>query len=146
MASAFSMSPNEDGATTNDQKGIEVMSLLEERARLIREHITRLAFDELAERVREQHARLTSPPIPADFTYDRNGLRLGIAALEDELTELLDEWRANKKRLDAPGVAERLRHETLDVAAVAMLIVRNIPSTPPDTREVLPHETRAGQP
>jgi hypothetical protein len=82
---------------------------------------------ELAGRMAHQHARLTGPPLPANFTYDRNGLRLGIAALEDELRELYDEWAAGKKRLDDPGVAAKLRHETLDVAAVAMLIYRNIP-------------------
>ena len=78
-------------------------------------------------RMADQHARLTGPPIPVDFTYDRNGLRLGIAALEDELRELYDEWAKNKKYLHAPGVADRIRHELLDIAAVAMLIYRNVP-------------------
>jgi hypothetical protein len=78
-------------------------------------------------RMARQHARLTGPPIPADFTYDRNGLRLGIAALEDELRELYAEWAAGKKRLDDPAVAAKLRHEVLDVASVALLIYRNIP-------------------
>jgi hypothetical protein len=82
---------------------------------------------ELADRMADQHARLTGPPIPVDFTYDRNGLRLGIAALEDELREFYDEWAAGKKHLDDPGVAARLRHEALDLAAAAMLIYRNIP-------------------
>lgn len=86
------------------------------------------ALDELAARMAGQHKRLTGPPIPVDFTYDRNGLRLGIAALEDELRELYDEWAANKKRLGEPGVAARFHHELLDVAAVAMLILRNIPA------------------
>jgi hypothetical protein len=85
------------------------------------------ALAELAERMADQHGRLTGPPIPVDFTYDRNGLRLGIAALEDELRELYAEWAANKKSLNEPSAAERLRHEALDVAAVAMLIYRNIP-------------------
>jgi hypothetical protein len=55
-------------------------------------------------------------------TYDRNGLRLGIAALQDELKELYDEWAAGKKRLDDPGVRARLAHEALDAAAVAMQV------------------------
>ena len=93
-----------------------------------------VSLDSLAARMADQHARLTGPPIPVDFTYDRNGLRLGIAALEDELRELYGEWAANKKRLNEPGVAERLRHEALDVAAVAMVIYRNIPA-PGDDQE-----------
>src|SRR5262245_48495508 len=86
------------------------------------------ALNDLAARMADQHARLIGPPIPVDFTYDRNGLRLGIAALQDELKELYDEWTAGKKRLDDPGVAARLAHEALDAAAVAMLIYRNIPA------------------
>jgi hypothetical protein len=89
-------------------------------------------LDRLADRMADQYARLTGPPLPVDFTYDRNGLRLGIAAVEDELKELYDEWAANKKRLGEPGVAARLAHEALDVAAVAMLIYRNIPATDDD--------------
>ena len=87
-------------------------------------------FADLAARMADQHRRLTAPPIPADYTYDRNGLRLGISGLEDELRELYDEWAANKKQLTAPGVADRIRHEVLDIAAVAMLIYRNIPEEP----------------
>lgn len=74
----------------------------------------------LVERAANQHERLTGPPIPVDFTYDRNGLRLGIAALEDELRELYDEWAAGKKNLDDPAVAARLHHEALDIAAVGL--------------------------
>jgi hypothetical protein len=87
-----------------------------------------VAMEDLARRMNDQWSRLTGPPIPVDFTYDRNGLRLGIAALEDELRELYDEWTAGKKRLGESEVAARLAHEALDVAAVAMLIYRNIPS------------------
>lgn len=87
-----------------------------------------VAMEELARRMTDQWSRLTGPPIPVDFTYDRNGLRLGIAALEDEIREVYDEWAAGKKRLDDPAVAERLASELLDVASVAMLIYRNIPA------------------
>jgi hypothetical protein len=89
-----------------------------------------MTWGELGARMADQHARLTGPPIPADFTYDRNGLRLGIAALQDELRELYDEWAVSKKCLDDPGVAGRIRHEVLDVAAVAMLIYQNVPEEP----------------
>jgi hypothetical protein len=86
------------------------------------------AFRDLGDRMADQYARLTGSPSAADFTYDRNGVRLGIAALEDELRELYDEWAANKRYLRKPDVADRIRHEVLDVAAVAMLIYRNIPA------------------
>ena len=93
---------------------------------------TRELFSALGARMIDQWTRLTGPPIPVDFTYDRNGLRLGIAALEDEIREVYDEWAAGKKRLDDPAVAERLASELLDVASVAMLIYRHIPNSSAD--------------
>ena len=54
------------------------------------------------------------------FAFNRNGVRMAIAAIEDETRELYDEWQENKHVLDdcARGA---IRHELLDIAAVAML-------------------------
>ena len=81
---------------------------------------------DLAGRMVKQHEALAANG--ADFTYDRNGLRLGIAALEDELREVYDEWKAHKRNLADPAAVAALRHELLDVAAVAMLMYRNMPA------------------
>jgi hypothetical protein len=87
------------------------------------------ALDDLAARMADQHARLTANS--AGFTYDRNGLRLGIAALQDELMlELWPHWHEHKKRLDTPEAAAGFRHEFLDIAAVAMLAYLNVPAEP----------------
>jgi hypothetical protein len=59
------------------------------------------------------------------YSYDRNGLRMGIASLEDEVRELYDEWRAGKR--DLPAAAPRITDEVLDVAAVAVLLLEQIP-------------------
>ena len=85
-------------------------------------------MSDLAGRIVSQWERLSGPPIPADFTYDRNGLRLGIAALEDELREVYEVWAQYKKNLQDPVAAASFRHELLDIAAVAMLMYRNVPS------------------
>lgn len=74
-----------------------------------------LALAALRMRMDEQSARMT-PPL---FTFDRNGLRLAIAALEDETNELYEEWRGNKRHLG--NAHKEIKHELLDVAAVAMI-------------------------
>lgn len=76
---------------------------------------------ELVHRMADQRNRLHGPPIPVRFSYDRNGVRLGIAALEDELQELRDEWVLHKR--DLVPARSKIRHELLDCAAVAMLIL-----------------------
>lgn len=82
----------------------------------------------LMERMAMQRERLQGPPIPARFSYDRNGLRLGISAIEDELEELLVEWRRYKRHLSFDENARRrIAHEVLDIASVAMLIYEEIP-------------------
>lgn len=53
------------------------------------------------------------------FAYNRNGLRMAIAALEDEMDELYEEWRLHKRALG--NCVNEVRHELLDIAAVAML-------------------------
>ena len=83
-------------------------------------------FSALAGRMVTQHEALTANG--ADFTYDRNGLRLGIAALEDEVRELYAEWADGKRNLSRPDTVAGIRHEALDIAAVAMLIYRNVPA------------------
>lgn len=74
------------------------------------------ALAAVAERMMEQQSRFD----PAWFGFNRNGLRLGIAALEDELQELWREWSDNKNHLG--NAVHEIRHEALDVAAVALLI------------------------
>ena len=60
------------------------------------------------------------------YPFTRNGIRLGIAALQDEVTEVLDAWRADKNHLE--NCAAELREELLQVAAVAMRIARSVPA------------------
>lgn len=61
---------------------------------------------------------------PEGFPFDRNGLRLGIASIEDETGELYDEWAENKRHLG--NAIDQIRTETLQIAAVAMMIVEGI--------------------
>lgn len=70
---------------------------------------------DLRDRIEEQRKRMTDPK----FTFDRNGLRLAIAAIEDETQELWTEWNDNKRHL-GNGV-NQIRWELLDIAAVCML-------------------------
>jgi hypothetical protein len=75
-------------------------------------------FHYLADRMQEQNSKIDQ--LDHDlFAFNRNGLRAAIAAIEDETTELYDEWRMHKRNLHN-GVVE-IRHELLDIAAVAML-------------------------
>ena len=53
------------------------------------------------------------------FAFNRNGLRMAIAAIEDETQELYDEWRNHKGMLG--NGREAIRHELLDIAAVAII-------------------------
>jgi hypothetical protein len=53
------------------------------------------------------------------FSYDRNGLRLAIASIEDETEELYNEWRMHKRHLG--NAVHEIRHELLDIAMCAML-------------------------
>jgi hypothetical protein len=61
---------------------------------------------------------------PHGFPFNRNDVRLGIAALEDETAEVWKEWDNKKHNLDHG--AYNLREELLQVAAVAMMIVEGI--------------------
>jgi len=74
----------------------------------------------IGKRAAEQSARF-----PAGFPYDRNGVRLGIASLQDEVRELYLEWEANKRTLNL--AADRVRHELLDIAGIVVLMLRNVP-------------------
>lgn len=56
------------------------------------------------------------------FEYNRNGLRLGLAAIEDEHGELYELWLMNKRALFTPKVIENVKHEALDIAACAMIV------------------------
>lgn len=71
----------------------------------------------LASHVREKAVR--HPTVMNLFTFDRNGLRLAIASIDDENNELYEEWSANK---NTPANArEEIQHELLDVAMCAIL-------------------------
>lgn len=59
---------------------------------------------------------------PVGFPATRDGLRLGLAALEDELEEARDEWRANRRTEGWGG----LRMELMQIAAVALRMVRSL--------------------
>lgn len=61
---------------------------------------------------------------PGGYPFDRNGLRLGIAALEDEVQEVYEEWRKHKR--DLGNGADSIRAELLQVMGVAFRIVREI--------------------
>lgn len=53
------------------------------------------------------------------FSFDRNGLRLAIAAIEDETNELYEEWRNHKRMLG--NARDAIRHELMDIAACAII-------------------------
>ena len=78
-------------------------------------NILNLSIGNLKQRIHKQCERMTDPL----FTFDRNGLRLAIAAIEDETNELYDEWQ-HHKRMPSNAVNE-IRHELLDIAAVALI-------------------------
>lgn len=62
---------------------------------------------------------------PEGFPADRNGIRLGIAAIEDETQEVWEEWRQLRRSLPDCDMTY-LRTELLQVAAVCLMIVRSI--------------------
>lgn len=64
---------------------------------------------------------------PGGYPFDRNGVRLGIAALEDEVQEVYEEWRKHKR--DLGNGAASIRAELLQVMGVAFRIVREIDAT-----------------
>jgi hypothetical protein len=67
---------------------------------------------------------------PQGFPCTRDGIRLGIAAIQDETSEVWKEWEANKrafgKWLPNSDSLEPMRQELLQVAAITMRIVRSI--------------------
>jgi hypothetical protein len=75
-----------------------------------------LIADLTAEIARQDHIH------PAGYPATRDGLRFGIATIEDETREAWEEWRANRK-CDGWG---DLRGELLQVAAVTMRIIRSL--------------------
>lgn len=72
------------------------------------------ALEDLDERMHEQDHRMPY----GLFSFDRNGVRMTIAALEDETGELYHEWSHHKNNLG--NALDSIRHEYLDIAAVAM--------------------------
>ena len=73
------------------------------------------AMEALITRMQDQANRCP----PSLFAFNRNGLRMAIAAIEDETRELHAEWHQHKR--DLPAGVNAIRHELLDIAAVAML-------------------------
>lgn len=54
---------------------------------------------------------------PAGFPADRNGIRLGLAAVQDELKETLDAWHEDKRQQNPDW--HRTYDELLDIIAAA---------------------------
>lgn len=81
---------------------------------------------------------------PPGFPYDRNNVRLGIAALEDETAEVWTIWEKNKHRLGLGDIHENIREELLQVAAVAMMVVQGIDEAYRDREEHSDGEDVAG--
>jgi hypothetical protein len=67
---------------------------------------------------------------PAGYPATRDGTRLGIAAIEDELEEAKSAWRAERCRCGTPACTcstwAATREELLQIAAVALRTVRSI--------------------
>lgn len=80
-------------------------------------NLQNLCLSWLRDRIVEQKKNIAGKPDL--FAFDRNGLRMAIAAIEDETNELYDEWQHHKRQL-GNGV-ESIRWELLDIAAVAMI-------------------------
>jgi NTP pyrophosphatase (non-canonical NTP hydrolase) len=79
-------------------------------------------YDDLRDMVAELYDRF-----PPGFPYERDSVRLGIACLEDEMQEVYEEWRHNKRHLG--NCVSDIRVELLQVAAVAMMMVDGIDKT-----------------
>lgn len=77
---------------------------------------------------------------PSGYPRTRDGIRLGIAAAEDELFETKEAWRLGK----ASGWWDNVRMEALQTAAVLIRLVRSIDAqedeqvTPAPSRQVDP--------
>lgn len=69
--------------------------------------------------IQNMEQRLRTAPDAVQWTFTRNGLRLALAAIEDEYLELYTEWKENKR--DLGPARDKIRHEMLDVAACAMV-------------------------
>jgi hypothetical protein len=70
---------------------------------------------------------------PNGYPATRDGIRLGIAAAEDEVREALDAWRAARCKCSTPRCAHhdwsQVRAEAIQAAAVLLRMARGI--TPP---------------
>jgi hypothetical protein len=103
----------------------------------------RQAAEQVLEEVERQNARH-----PAGFPGDRNGIRAGIAALEDETREALDAWHEEKSlppgRLPAHQWGHT-REEIVQIAAVALRTLAAMPS-PCDCMDSLGPGHEAGCP
>lgn len=67
---------------------------------------------------------------PSGYPATRDGIRLGIAAAEDELTETRDAWREDRCKCELPlcghATWKNVRAEAMQTAAVLMRLVRSI--------------------
>lgn len=65
---------------------------------------------------------------PPGFPCDRNGIRLGLASIQDELKEALDAWHVEKRHPFKTN--SQTFHELLDVIAVAIYTAEGFYNTP----------------
>jgi len=70
---------------------------------------------------------------PAGYPATRDGIRLGLAAAQDELDEALGAWHQERCRCGTPPGCQhsrwaKTREELLQLAAVALRAVRSIDS------------------
>lgn len=76
---------------------------------------------------------------PSGYPATRDGIRLGIAAAEDELRETRDAWRGDRCKCPTPlcdhATWENVRDEALDVIAVLFRMVRSIERPPAEPTE-----------
>jgi hypothetical protein len=88
----------------------------------------RLAQNYLTELVAE--IRRQDERHPDGYPATRDGIRLGIAAAEDEVNEALDAWRTDRCKCPTPlcghATWEKTRGEALQAAAVLMRLVWSI--------------------
>jgi hypothetical protein len=81
---------------------------------------------------------------PSGYPYTRDGIRLGIAAIEDETREVWDAWHAIRRTI-GNGSADPgdLRGELMQVAAICMRIVRTIDERGAPTASAAPAARRS---
>lgn len=62
---------------------------------------------------------------PAGYPITRDGIRTGIASLEDEIKEVWEEWNIHKRHIESSNL-QPMRAELMQVAGIAMRMIRAI--------------------